>query len=530
MSAPIIWNSGAARLLQAGLKIPGSTSGVLTLQPAASTTSYSLTYPGAQGAANQILQNNGSGVYSWISGTDAATASTYVKRDASANSSFNGLRMADQSFVLGSQDTVQFYVKGFAGQASDVFQVIKGDNTGLLQVSGTGALLAAGAITGSNLSGTNTGNVTLTGVGATPNANGASLSGQALTLQPADATNPGLMSVTTQTFAGLKTFSSIVTADISGTSSNVTGVVAETHGGTNQSSYTTGDILYASATNTLSKQAVGSTGQVLTVAGGIPTWASPGSSSLAVTTKTANYTATTSDGLILCNTNAFTVTLPAASNTGLVLRIKKIGSDLNIITIAAGGGDTIQGDASTTLNTQYEIVTLVAVGSNTWEILDRDYFRGWINFTMNTTSSGSAPTKATSPAVDLASYRRNGSSIDIVYTYAQTSSTGAVTGTGRYQFPIPNSSTWTIDSTFVNESPNNGQSIVGACAALDGSQAGNDVAGDGVVHADSSTAVSLSVYTNGNGTVQVGAAYGGFAAAATIRHSFSATVPITGWK
>jgi hypothetical protein len=47
----------------------------------------------------------------------------------------------------------------------------------------------------------------------------------------------------------------------------------ETRGGTAQTSYTTGDILYSSATDTLSKLAIGTTGQVLTVSsGGIPSW------------------------------------------------------------------------------------------------------------------------------------------------------------------------------------------------------------------------------------------------------------------
>lgn len=46
-----------------------------------------------------------------------------------------------------------------------------------------------------------------------------------------------------------------------------------TAGGTGLISYTTGDLIYASATNTLSKLAAGSNGQVLTLAGGVPTWA-----------------------------------------------------------------------------------------------------------------------------------------------------------------------------------------------------------------------------------------------------------------
>ena len=54
--------------------------------------------------------------------------------------------------------------------------------------------------------------------------------------------------------------------------------VAATNGGTAQSTYTTGDLLYASGTNTLAKRAIGSTGNVLTVSGGVPTWAAPAAS------------------------------------------------------------------------------------------------------------------------------------------------------------------------------------------------------------------------------------------------------------
>ncbi len=45
---------------------------------------------------------------------------------------------------------------------------------------------------------------------------------------------------------------------------------------------TTGDVLYASAANTLARLAIGSTSQVLTVASGVPTWASAGSSGISI--------------------------------------------------------------------------------------------------------------------------------------------------------------------------------------------------------------------------------------------------------
>ena len=51
------------------------------------------------------------------------------------------------------------------------------------------------------------------------------------------------------------------------------GTLAVASGGTNLTSYTTGDILYASSGTTLAKLAIGSAGQVLKVASGIPSWA-----------------------------------------------------------------------------------------------------------------------------------------------------------------------------------------------------------------------------------------------------------------
>lgn len=55
--------------------------------------------------------------------------------------------------------------------------------------------------------------------------------------------------------------------------SDVTGTLGTTTGGTGLTSYTTGDLLYGSATNVLSKLGVGSSGQVLTVSNGLPAWA-----------------------------------------------------------------------------------------------------------------------------------------------------------------------------------------------------------------------------------------------------------------
>lgn len=74
-----------------------------------------------------------------------------------------------------------------------------------------GAKTFASTISASNLSGTNTGDITLAAIGSSANANGASLSNQVLTLQPASASFGGVVTTGTQTFAGAKTFSGEVT-------------------------------------------------------------------------------------------------------------------------------------------------------------------------------------------------------------------------------------------------------------------------------------------------------------------------------
>jgi hypothetical protein len=71
-----------------------------------------------------------------------------------------------------------------------------------------------------------------------------------------------------------------------GTASNVTGTVAIANGGTGQTTATaafnalnpmttTGDILYEASPTTAARLPIGTTGQVLSVSGGIPAWTTP---------------------------------------------------------------------------------------------------------------------------------------------------------------------------------------------------------------------------------------------------------------
>lgn len=96
---------------------------------------------------------------------------------------------------------------------SDTTQSTDKDTGSLILEGGLGVeknINAGGTVLGSNISGTNSGDITLGSFGSSPNSNGASLSGQALTLQPASSSNPGGVSTGVQTFSGGKSFAAYV--------------------------------------------------------------------------------------------------------------------------------------------------------------------------------------------------------------------------------------------------------------------------------------------------------------------------------
>ncbi len=80
------------------------------------------------------------------------------------------------------------------------------------------------------------------------------------------------------TLSGTTLNSSVVSSSLTSVGTLASGVwqasvIAEIYGGTAQSSYAAGDILYASASNVLSKLPIGSDGDVLTVVSGLPAYA-----------------------------------------------------------------------------------------------------------------------------------------------------------------------------------------------------------------------------------------------------------------
>lgn len=149
--------------------------------------------------------------------TSANTANQIVKRGASGQVAVGALTATTQTFtgagtITGSADAVQLKIKGNATQTNDVFDVQTFAASPLFSVDNNGNIVAIGTASASNLSGSNTGDVTLGAFGSTPDNKGATLTGQALVLQPADPTHPGSVTAGSQTFGGAKTFNGTLTA------------------------------------------------------------------------------------------------------------------------------------------------------------------------------------------------------------------------------------------------------------------------------------------------------------------------------
>jgi hypothetical protein len=139
-------------------------------------------------------------------------------------------------------------------------------------------------------------------------------------------------------------------------------------GGTNITTYTTGDILYASNTNVLSKLGIGSTSQVLTVVGGVPAWAAAGTATQVANNLVVKFDTGSTEGTDLYTFNG-SATKTLDIKAGNAISIGKASGILTInhtdtssqASVTASGRTYITG---VTLDT-YGHVTALTTGTET---------------------------------------------------------------------------------------------------------------------------------------------------------------------
>lgn len=84
--------------------------------------------------------------------------------------------------------------------------------------------------------------------------------------------------------------------------------------------------------------------------------------------KSISYSAVVGDMVLATSTSgSITITLPASSSSaGRSIRVKKVSSDANTVTIARSGSDLIDNQTSQVISFQYTDIELTADGTNWW--------------------------------------------------------------------------------------------------------------------------------------------------------------------
>ena len=332
------------------------------------------------GIAGKIYYNSGTNKLKLYDGTnwvDLATgASSNTTYDLSGIGSTNGTAGVRLAGSDATNDDVLIVGAGTVG-------VTRSGNT--LTVTGTDS--AAGTVTdvagGTGITITGTSTVTPTvniDYAGTDNIILAASDGTAITLTATDkilfndatdnsAKFANLSQVATYINAGAGTVTSV---DGSGGSTGLTltggaittsgtltlgGTLAIGSGGTGLTTYTTGDILYASNSTTLAKLPIGSTGQVLKVASGIPSWATDQNSGGTVTSIT--NAADSGTGTAITGAGTFTYTggtniTTSVSGTTVTINTSATTNVGTVTSVTAGTGMTQSG--TSTINPTLNVI------------------------------------------------------------------------------------------------------------------------------------------------------------------------------
>lgn len=163
----------------------------ITVTATGATTNYALEITGPSSSANNYA------IYS------SATAQSYFAGNLGLGVTSPGAKLEVNGAIrLDGSSSGYAGLQAPAAVTSYTWTLPSADSSGCLRSDGLGTLSFT-ACSGSGVT-------TMATIGSSANANGASISGSTLTLQPASASFGGVVTTGTQTIAGVKTFSSNV--------------------------------------------------------------------------------------------------------------------------------------------------------------------------------------------------------------------------------------------------------------------------------------------------------------------------------
>lgn len=281
-------NAASATVLQTARTINGVSFNGSAPITVTANTGTSLTFNnGGVGAASGSTWNGSAALtisYNTIGA--AAVNGTGITSPATWRTSLEASTIGSNLFTLTNPGAVTFP----RFNADNTVSVLSASNTlnALLptQTGNTGKVLTTDGVS-SSWATVGTGTVTsVTGVLPVASSGGSTpaislISGYGETQNPYNNKTANYVLAAPNGVSGAPAFRALVAADIptlnqntTGTASNVTGVVAAVNGGTGQSTYTIGDLLYASTSTALSKLSDVATGNAL-ISGGVgaaPSW------------------------------------------------------------------------------------------------------------------------------------------------------------------------------------------------------------------------------------------------------------------